>query len=571
MVAYLALLLGLTTGLCAFLLFKQENDKRIRARFEAQITADRDMMVQGLVQYIYAFHGVHALFLGGNTVSERTWRQAMANIAWTQVPGILEIGYAEYVPGKDGPSVPIRFTSSKLTNSLHVVGYDMMSEVRHREALNRTGEYGATISTTRTRLLSSEAFPPRSGHVVFCPLYKYERPDSSSLEVERRVLQGFAFVIFDEIELWASLIKRVQHSPIGYAPDPGRAGKELIASGERSLRKTITMGTWGLRWNLVCVARPSFIDPGSRSAPYLVLVAGASCSVLIFLLVARRVQSRIRNDAAKVHDEQLRLRLEEKISERTAELRGANEQLQQSLSKELELGEMKTTFLSTVSHEFRTPLGIIVSSVGILDRYFDRLTGAQRSEHLRTIQESAARMIELMEGALLFSKAEAGLVDFERKPIDVLGLCHRLVEEVKSSTNERCPIDFAFTGDFSNAQADERLLRTILVNLLTNAVKYSPNGVPVHFQLCRKHDGAIFVIKDEGIGIPVADLPKLFTPFRRAQNVANYAGSGLGLVLVKKCVEIHRGTLNLDSKEGRGTTATVELPLFVTDETKPVK
>jgi signal transduction histidine kinase len=566
-VGYVLLVLGLSVTVWASTRIEQQTIKRARERFEVQVLEDRDMMVQGMVRYIHAFHGVHALCQGDNTFDERAWKQAVTNIQWTQVPGLLEIGYAEYVSNMNESTVPVRFISSKLTNSVHVCGYDMASEIRRKEALTRTGDYGAISATpVRVQLVTSDARAPRYGYVVFSPGYRYDKP--GPLEVERRVLRGYAFAVFDEAEMWEVLFKRVKHSPVLYAFDGTSAAKELLRSGDSSLQKVLTIGSWGLRWNFRCVANASFIDPAARHAPQLALAGGAVFSLFLFFMVGGHVRHRLHAEATAAENQKTNQQLEQRVAESTAELRAANEQLKQSLSKELELGEMKTTFLSTVSHEFRTPLGIIVSSAGILDRYFDRLVPAQRAEHLQTIQQAAARMTELMEGALLFSKAEAGLVDFEARPLDLVTLCHRIVEEVQSSSNHRCPIDVIVTGDFAEGRGDERLLRTILINLLTNAVKYSPNGVPVRFQLCRKGNLAVFVVKDEGVGIPSTDLPKLFTPFQRGQNVSDYSGTGLGLVLVKKCVEIHQGKLSLDSKEGHGTTATLELPIFTSQPPK---
>ena len=561
--AYGILAAGLAISLWLFFCVKEEAHRRFQKRFEAQLAIDRDVIVQGLVRYIHIFQGVNAMFQGSSSVSQQMWRDSLVSMAWTQVPGVLEIGYAEYVTN-NGISVPIRFSMTKLTNSLHGVGYDMMRDVRLREAMTRTGEYGAISGTTRMRLLAADSLTQRFGHVVFSPCFRFEKP--GLLETEQRTLLGYTFAVYDSDELWTVLFKRVQHSQIGYALEQTRATNELLAQGDQSLQQKLTLGTWGMKWTILAVARPSFIDPISRHSPHFVFIACLACTLLTFVLMASHVQGRIAVQAERDQKQEIAKKLQAGIAERTEDLSVENEQLRQSLSKELELGEMKTTFLSTVSHEFRTPLGIIVSSVGILERYFDRLAPAQRAEHLQTIQQSAERMIELMEGALLFSKAEAGLVDFAQKPVDLTELCGRIVAEVGSSTNNRCPIDVVCNGEFDGAQADERLLRTILINLLTNAVKYSPNGVPVHFQLCRKGKMVVFVIKDEGIGIPVADLPRLFTPFRRAQNVTNYSGSGLGLVLVKKCIEIHRGKLNLESKEGQGTTAIVELPLFASND-----
>ena len=135
-----------------------------------------------------------------------------------------------------------------------------------------------------------------------------------------------------------------------------------------------------------------------------------------------------------------------------------------------------------------------------------------------------------------------------------------MVDEVRSTTDARCPIEFSTRDLPAAALADESLLRHILLNLLSNAVKYSPPGDPVMFRATRSGNSLVFVVRDEGIGIPEQDLPALFETFRRGSNVGQTPGTGLGLVIVKQSVELHRGTITVESSEGGGTTFTVEIP-----------
>jgi len=140
--------------------------------------------------------------------------------------------------------------------------------------------------------------------------------------------------------------------------------------------------------------------------------------------------------------------------------------------------------------------------------------------------------------------------------------CDSLRHQVYSSTHGKCPIHFR-AGALPPAIGDEDLLRHILNNLLTNAVKYSKEGEPIEFTLERADSHAIFRLQDRGIGIPVADQKQLFTPFHRGRNASHLPGTGLGLVIVKRCVEQHGGEISCQSAEGAGTMFTVRLPLFV--------
>ena len=140
-------------------------------------------------------------------------------------------------------------------------------------------------------------------------------------------------------------------------------------------------------------------------------------------------------------------------------------------------------------------------------------------------------------------------------------ICRRLVDEVRSTTEARCPIEFSTIGLPDGAMADERLLRHILLNLLSNAVKYSTPGQPVGFRATGADGNITFTVRDQGIGIPEADMPGLFEAFRRGSNVGQTPGTGLGLVIVKQSVELHRGRIDVASHPGAGTTFTVHIPL----------
>ncbi len=171
-------------------------------------------------------------------------------------------------------------------------------------------------------------------------------------------------------------------------------------------------------------------------------------------------------------------------------------------------------------------------------------------------------MAGMMEGILVLSRLDAGKLDFEPSVLDLDTFCRRVVDEVLSATNRRCPIELCLAPGLPRARADERLLGHILTNLLSNAVKYSEPGARVRFAIKRDSTEAHCVISDEGIGIPEDDQQMLFTAFHRGANVGSRAGTGLGLLLVRRCVELHHGKVRIESKVGLGTTVTVRLPVF---------
>ena len=243
------------------------------------------------------------------------------------------------------------------------------------------------------------------------------------------------------------------------------------------------------------------------------------------------------------------------------ERKQAEAELLRTLDREKELGRLRTNFVSMVSHEFRTPLGIIQSSAEILEDYFEQLEPVERKDHLQSIRKNTRRMAGMMEEVLLIGSLDAGKMEFKPALLNLRTFVRRLVDEVLSATNDRCPIDLLFGEMPSEIQADERLLQHIFTNLLTNGVKYSDAGQAVRLEIGRDGADILCAIRDKGIGIPEADREWLFNAFHRGHNVGDRPGTGLGLVIVKRCVDLHGGKIIVESKSGEGTTVTVRLPI----------
>jgi PAS domain S-box-containing protein len=238
----------------------------------------------------------------------------------------------------------------------------------------------------------------------------------------------------------------------------------------------------------------------------------------------------------------------------------AEVELLRTLAREKELGRLRSNFVSMISHEFRTPLGIIQSSAEILKDYLDQLAPAEREDHLESICKNTRRMAALMEEALLVGSFDAGKAEFKPTAVDVRAFARRLVDEVLSATNRRCPIEVNIGDIPAEIQADERLLHHIFSNLLTNAAKYSDVGRAIRFEVAPDGAEIVCAIRDQGIGIAEADREWLFDAFHRGHNVGDRPGTGLGLVIVKRCVDLQGGKMEIESKLGEGTSVTVRLP-----------
>ena len=242
------------------------------------------------------------------------------------------------------------------------------------------------------------------------------------------------------------------------------------------------------------------------------------------------------------------------------ERKRAEAEIRQALAQAKELSLLKSRFVAMTSHEFRTPLTTILSSAELLQDYGNKWNEAKKLQHFQRIQTSVKHMTRLLNDVLLIGKADAGKLEFSPTLVDLTQFCRNLVDEIQGTATSHA-IVFMSQTNTTHAYMDEKLLRQILSNLLSNALKYSPQGGTVNFDLIGEQEKVIFRIQDRGIGIPVADRAKLFDSFHRASNVGTISGTGLGLAIVKKAIDLHAGQITVASEVGVGTTFVVTLPL----------
>lgn len=243
------------------------------------------------------------------------------------------------------------------------------------------------------------------------------------------------------------------------------------------------------------------------------------------------------------------------------EYKRVEEGIRRQLAAETELSHFKSRFIQTVSHEFRTPLASILICAGMIERYGSSMQEENNHKSVQKIRDAVNYMTGLLEDILIVNKAEAGKLQCNLAWLDLEQFCCSLVQEHQLKVTSKQVIRFNRQGECGFASLDEQLLRQILNNLLTNALKYSCENDVISFELTCQAGKAIFRIQDNGIGIPLEDQPRLFEPFHRAKNVGTIPGMGLGLVIVKKAVEMHGGAIAFESQVGVGTTFTVTLPL----------
>lgn len=242
----------------------------------------------------------------------------------------------------------------------------------------------------------------------------------------------------------------------------------------------------------------------------------------------------------------------------------SEEQMQKSLDKERQVSALKTRFVSTISHEFRTPLAGILLSVDMLTRYFDRLTTEKRLSELAKIRVRVNELTDLMNDFLSQSESQSAVGRFNPKPMDIAELCRNISAEMEfiASATSRARIIRNINVHEAMVNGDMKLLRYVIRNLVTNAIKYSPKDAPITVDVYCEPAWVVIAVNDKGIGIPEAELQNLFTPFFRASNTLTISGTGIGLSIVREFVEAHSGSVTVASRQNEGSTFTVRLPLL---------
>ncbi len=239
-------------------------------------------------------------------------------------------------------------------------------------------------------------------------------------------------------------------------------------------------------------------------------------------------------------------------------LRHSQEEVEKALAKERELSELKSRFVSTASHEFRTPLSTILSSVSLIERYTTTETQANREKHIQRIKSAVNNLTGILNDFLSLSKLEEGKFQNTPTEFDLIELSLEIVEEMQVFAKQNQAIQYQHEGDATRVLLDRHFLKNVLINLVSNAIKYSTENTIVHFATSTDAHGIRISVRDEGMGIPQADQEHLFERFFRAHNVTNIQGTGLGLNIVKRYIDLMGGNVRFESQENVGSTFFVE-------------
>jgi len=234
--------------------------------------------------------------------------------------------------------------------------------------------------------------------------------------------------------------------------------------------------------------------------------------------------------------------------------------LNQSLNHLQALNELKSRIITTISHEYRTPLTTIGLSVGMLERYRDKWDREKQNKHFDRIHKAIHHMTSLLEDVLFIKDADFGLLEFNPTLVEVIPLFAQVINRMQAIAGPQYTLKFLPQDPATSWMLDSRLIEQMLVHLLSNAIKYSPQGGTIFIRVRCPENTIEFQIEDQGIGIPESEQEHLFDSFHRGSNIGNIGGTGLGLSIVKRCVDLHNGTIHLDSQVNQGTTFTITLP-----------
>ena len=288
----------------------------------------------------------------------------------------------------------------------------------------------------------------------------------------------------------------------------------------------------------------------------------------------RRIYTGFIHDLSKekASEEQIKSyteKLEVKIKERTrdlvelvSELEMAKENMRALFQKEKELNQLKTRFVSMASHEFRTPLSSIQLSASLIDKYTSKNDVSNVEKHTSKIKNSINNLTTILNDFLSLEKLEAGKVEASAQRFNIISFAEEIAEEMQLMTKQNQHIIYEHTGVTAEVSIDPNLLRNCIINLISNAVKYSGEDTLIQFNTFLTNDKLELEVKDNGIGIPDSDQNNLFEPFFRAHNTGDIPGTGLGLNIVKRYVGLMGGTVYCKSRLNSDTVFTLSFDLM---------
>lgn len=451
---------------------------------------------------------------------------------------ITELRDGNLVRASQRPNhVPVTYVEPFIGNE-SALGYDLSSDVTRAAAIAQAKDTGSIAATGRIRLVQEKR--NQFGFLVFQPTY--QNPPLPALR--RQLFNGVLLGVFRISNVVEESLQDLQYEINFTIYDRSASPSEQFLGRYDAARKQVIASQNELPSHWV----KSSLCPTAERCTQTLIVGQRQWSIAFSPAASYSAGTQYGAIATLIVGLLL-------TSGLVLFLHHLNRELEQTQS----LSNLRFRFFSMASHELRTPLSTILISSESLQINHNQLTEEQRRTNIQRIHLTAKRMSQQIADLLMLTRAEVGKLEFHPELLNLEFFCQQVIEEMQPGITQ--PIQFTSIGQPMPAFLDKRLLRSLLTNLLSNAAKYSPSDAPIQFKLSHDPKMTTIQISDRGIGIPAADLPRICDPFYRGTNVGDVTGTGLGLAVVKTCVELHSGEWAIESQAGEGTTVTVHLPL----------
>lgn len=438
--------------------------------------------------------------------------------------------------------IPVTYLEP-FTGNESALGYDLNSDRVRAVAIATARDTGNITATGRIRLVQEKR--DQFGFLVFLPVYRRAQvPTPTSLTSRRQQFSGVLLGVFRVSDVVEEALQDLQSEIDFSVYDRSAASAEQFLGQYDAVRRQVTTveHPFSKRSNQAAVC------PSAEHCSQSLSVGQRQWWITFSPSINYPFETQYGVVATLISGLLL-------TSGLVLFLHHLNRELEQTQS----LSELRFRFFSMASHELRTPLSIILLSSESLQVNQDRLTEGQKKANIQRIHLTAKRMSQQITDLLMLTRAEVKQLEFQPELCDLEPFCQQIVDEMQLGISQ--PIQFRSTKQSTQAFLDKKLLQSLLTNLLSNAAKYSPPESPIQFHLSCDANTATFQICDCGIGIPAAEQFQVSQPFYRGSNVGKATGTGLGLAVVKTCVDLHQGRWTIESQPDEGTIVTVWLPL----------
>ncbi len=556
--------LGITTAATAMVGSREIGNHRLQ--FQQQIATLTTALERNLTRYTEVLMGMGDFFQVSNLrVSPDQFGQFVAR-ALAIYPGIQALEWAPYVPestrtvfeqeirnlgipsfritetteqgslipaGSRAYYVPVTYVEPLAGNEV-AVGFDLASNQTRRVALETARQTRQVVASGRIRLVQETA--DQFGFLMFLPLFKAES--------QRDIFQGYLLGVFrvgDVIqEALNELSPQIDFDLYDLAADPDQAFLGHYNASAQTV-KVDSEKRYPQVWN------QWYLCP--RSCTQTLAIGGREWQ-LRFRPPAGVWRLPTATLATAVLGLALTLLMAAYLNRSQAELLQARE-----------LSDLKQRLFAMASHELRTPLSTILISAQSLESHGSELLSVQqRAKIYSRIRSSSKRMTQLLNDLLTLNRAEAGKLTLTPELVNLAERCQQWIEDIKACSEDPHDVELSLDPNCQRVFVDPKLVQPIVVNLVSNAFKYSPEKTTVYLKLAQHSQFILIQVRDRGIGIPEQDQERLFEGFFRGSNVGDIPGTGLGLAVVQTCVSLHQGTLAFESAVGVGSTFTVVLP-----------